>query len=166
MASKGKTFEAIVKGTFSVEGVSIDRIRDVTSRYGGVKNIADFDCYHYPHKFYIECKETSQNTLPMVNIKPHQADGLYEKSKIRGCEGFVFVWFSSNNMVVAYPAEAIHVCREAWHKSLSATHISEQGGIVLPTVMKRVNIRILLEETLEILHKHIEEKDRLLGIGE
>ena len=78
------------------DGYSFDRFYDqMTGYYMTSRNICDFVCYKYPNIYYIESKATAKDRFDFTMIQDHQKSGLFEKSKINGCYGWVIVLFSS-----------------------------------------------------------------------
>lgn len=139
--NRGKQFEAKIREAFErVDGVSIDRIHDQTTRYKGSTNICDFIVYKEPYEYYIECKSVHGNTLSIYgkdekhkygNITNGQWEGLLEKSKIQGVRAGVICWFVDKDVTEYIPIQALEILRnEIGEKSLSwgtALVISNSG---------------------------------------
>lgn len=99
MVNLGKKFEDIIKRDFSImQGAKITRLYDPVGGYGGIKNICDFIAYVYPNAFYIEAKETKENTFNLKKLT--QYEDLLEYDNIRGLYPGALIWFSSHNRVV------------------------------------------------------------------
>ena len=78
------------------DGYSFTRLYDQMTGYLETsKNICDFICYKYPNIYYIESKSTWSDNFSFSMISDHQRKGLLEKSKIKGCFGWVIVLFAS-----------------------------------------------------------------------
>ena len=78
------------------DGYSFTRLYDQMTGYLETsKNICDFICYKYPNIYYIESKATWSDNFPFSMIADHQRKGLIQKSKIKGCFGWVIVLFAS-----------------------------------------------------------------------
>lgn len=99
MVNLGKKFEEIIKRDFSaVEDAAITRLYDPVGGYGGIKNDCDFIAYKYPNIFYMEAKETKQNTFNFKQLT--QYDALCYYSGVKGARPGVLIWFSTHNKVV------------------------------------------------------------------
>lgn len=133
--NKGKKFEDQVRIAFEkVEGVSIDRIPDQTTRYKGSTNICDFIVYKKPCEYYIECKSVHGNTLSIYsipkmgkdgklhgfygNIRDNQWEGLLEKSKIPGVKAGVICWWVDKDVTMFIPIHTLQVLRDLQCKSI------------------------------------------------
>lgn len=165
MANRGKQFEGMWKATFESEpNVDIERIPDQSKfvngkRIKGSKNTADFRMFSSPCSFYIECKTSEYPTLSIDRISESQREKLYDKTLVYGQGGFVVIWYVKEFLVVAYSARTIQQLYDWGVRTLSVHKIGEQGGIVLPTIPKKVKVEILAQEAIEIIVKEIIEKD-------
>lgn len=119
--NRGKQFEDVIKKAFEkVEGVSIDRLHDQTTRYKGSTNICDFIVYKKPYQYYIECKSVHGNTLPFSNITDNQWNGMLEKSMIQGVKAGVICWWIDRDVTTYLPIQALKIIRdEIGDKSVS-----------------------------------------------
>lgn len=133
--NKGKKFEDQIRIAFEkVEGVSIDRIPDQTTRYKGSTNICDFIVYKKPCEYYIECKSVHGNTLSIYsipklgkdgklhgfygNIRDNQWEGLLEKSKIPGVKAGVICWWVDKDVTKFIPISTLQMLRDFQYKSI------------------------------------------------
>lgn len=116
--TKGKKFEDIFKDSVKkVQGVSIDRIHDQTTKYKGSKNVSDFIAYKYPRQYYFECKTTSCTSLSFENITQWQ--DLLEKSRIEGVVAGVVIWFYEKGVTIFVDIRLLECMRQEGYKSIS-----------------------------------------------
>ena len=121
--NNGKKFEQVIRESFEkVEGVSVDRIPDQTTRYKGSTNVCDFIVYKYPKLFYIECKSTHGNTFPLTNIRDNQWEGLLEKSKIPGVVAGVLIWWVDKDVTRFFTINSLDNLRQDGQKSVRYDH--------------------------------------------
>ena len=114
-----KKFEQIIRQSFEcVNGVSIDRINDQTSRYKGSTNICDFIVYKEPYEYYIECKTVHGNTLPFSNITETQWNGMLEKSQIQGVYAGVICWWVDRDVTLFLPIQMLQRLKANDNKSI------------------------------------------------
>ena len=126
--NRGKQFEQKVRESFEKIGdVSVDRIPDQTSKYKGSTNICDFMVYKNPHLFYIECKSVHGNTLPFLNIRPNQWNGLLEKSKIPGVVAGVMCWWVDCDTTKFIPIQMLEEMKNNNGKSIRYDVIASNG---------------------------------------
>lgn len=156
--NRGKDFESEIKRCLEdVPDVSVDRLPDPMSGYSGVRNICDYTAYHYPHKFYIECKCLYGNTLNYKSaISKNQWEGLEEKSKIYGCLAGVVVWYIDYDVTAFVPIQELLQHKNKGAKSLNIADITGEGAVkhfLVDGVKKRVMYKYIGESFLFQLHK-------------
>ena len=137
----GKAFEAKLKEDFlKVDGVSIDRIYDVTNGFSTISNICDFFVYIYPNCYYIEAKSHAGNTFPLANLK--QYEKLKAKIGIPGVRAGVIIWFIDHKKVVYVPISTFVKLKEDGKKSFNVKMIgdSEYFSLKIPGKEKRLFI--------------------------
>lgn len=134
----GKKFEQKLKEDMQkVEGVSIDRLADVTSGYYGIRNVSDFIIYKFPFICYCECKSHTGNTFPIKNLT--QYDKLITKKGIKGVKAGVILWFIDHKQVVYIPIEGFEKMKAEGLKSVNIKMNYEDYGIIeIPSKIKRV----------------------------
>lgn len=132
--SRGKGFEKrFYNALMEVDNISVDRIPDPMGGYLGQRNICDFSVFHYPFKYYFECKETVGNTLNFKGqITENQWDGLIEKSLIYGVLGGVVVWFFDHDITTFVPIAEMLYLRSMGAKSLNVKDIMEDRITNIP----------------------------------
>ena len=140
----GKKFEQKVREGFErVDGVSIDRVHDQTTRYKGSTNICDFMVYRKPTLYYIECKSVQGNTLSIHsvpkpdkkgvlhgfygNITDAQWEGLLEKSEIPGVMAGVMCWWIDKDVTRFIPIRMLKSMRDEGAKSIRYDVIATNG---------------------------------------
>ena len=169
--NRGKKFESIIREAFEkVDGVSIDRIHDQTTRYKGSTNICDFIVYKKPYEYYIECKSVHGNTLSIYgndekhkygNITNRQWEGLLEKSKIQGVRAGVICWFVDKDVTTYIPIQALKIIRdEIGDKSVSwsaALVVSDKGHKIELVELDGKKKRVFFEYDM---NKFFEEVER------
>ena len=159
MADYGKKFENIIRETLEqAPNISVDRIYDQTSGYFGSANIADFQVYKLPYNYYLECKTTSDNTLPMKNISEGQLTGMYEKSLIPGIVAGVIIWFYDKGITVFIEVEEIHRLIASGYKSVNVKDLSGIKHILLKGNKKRIFYDYDGEYFMDMLQKLGNEK--------
>lgn len=99
MVSLGKKFEEIIKRDFSeLSDAKITRLYDPVGGYGGIKNICDFIAYKYPNSYYIEAKETKENTFNLKKLTQYEA--LLSYDNVKGLYPGVLIWFSAHDKII------------------------------------------------------------------
>lgn len=124
----GKKAEAKIKEWLDhpEDGSSLDRIYDqMTGYYLTSRNICDFVCYKYPNIFYIESKATYNDRFDFSMIADHQRNGLAEKSKINGCNGWVIILFASYQRAFILDIRDILHLIENGKKSINITKLDD-----------------------------------------
>lgn len=118
MVNLGKKFEEIIKRDFSaMSDAAITRLYDPVGGYGGIKNDCDFIAYRYPNIFYLEAKETKQNTFNFKQLK--QYDALNNYRNVTGAHPGVLIWFSTVNKVVWVSISWINFLKKEGYKSVN-----------------------------------------------
>ena len=108
------------------DGYSFTRLYDQLSGYVNTsRNICDFICYKYPYIYYIESKATWKDNFAFNMIQDHQRDGLLEKSKINGCQGWVIVLFASYQRAFKFNIDDIVKLSNEGQKSLNIKKIDK-----------------------------------------
>lgn len=108
------------------DGYAFTRLYDqLTGYYMTSRNICDFICYKQPNMYYIESKATWKDRFDFSMIQPHQHDGLFKKSKINGCYGWVIVLFASYKRAFKLDICDIVKLEESGVKSLNITKIDK-----------------------------------------
>ena len=140
----GKKFEQKVREGFEqLDGVSIDRVHDQTTRYKGSTNICDFVVYRCPALYYIECKSVHGNTLSIHsvpkpdkkgvlhgfygNITDAQWEGLLKKSEIPGVVAGVMCWWVDAGLTRFLPIQLLKHLRDDGFKSVRCDLIMYKG---------------------------------------
>ena len=140
----GKEFEQVIKKSFEkVNGVSIDRLHDQTTRYKGSQNIADFIVYKEPYEYYIECKSVHGNTLPFSNITDTQWNGLLEKSKTKGVFAGVICWWTQKDTTLFIPIQILEAERLEGKKSIRFDYENQFLGYYPSGELEIETIKIL-----------------------
>ena len=118
--NRGKQFEQVIKDAFlKVPNVSVDRLPDQVSGFKVTSaNPCDFIIYKKPHEYYIECKTTHGNTLPLSNIRQNQWDGLLEKSRIDGVIAGVICWWVDKDVTFFLPIQLLEWAHKSSFKSV------------------------------------------------
>ena len=126
--NRGKKFEDHFRQCCErVNGLSIDRVHDQTTRFKGSQNICDFIVYKQPYEYYFECKTVHGNTLSICsrpktdkhgnkyhfygNITDTQWRGLLEKSKIKGVFAGVICWWVDKDVTLFIPIKTLNIWR-------------------------------------------------------
>ena len=156
--NRGKDFEGEIKDCLKcIPNVSFDRLPDPMAGYSGVRNICDFAMYNEPHMFYLECKSLYGNTLNFKSdITTDQWEGLFEKSKIRGCIAGFCVWFIDHDLTVFVKVQDMQEHRQNGAKSLNISDITSDNSIphfIIDGVKKKVKFRYFGESFLKNLHR-------------
>lgn len=156
--NRGKDFEREIRECLEhLPDVSFDRLPDPMAGYSGIRNICDFSMYNYPYMFFLECKSLYGNTLNYSGaITENQWDGLYEKSKIKGCIAGICVWFIDHDITVFVKIQDLWIHREGGAKSLNIDNITSNNAlphILIDGVKKRVKFRYFGEAFLRNLKK-------------
>lgn len=108
------------------DGYSFTRLYDQLSGYVNTsRNICDFICYKYPYIYYIESKATWKDNFAFNTIQDHQRDGLLEKSKINGCQGWVIVLFATYKRAFKFNIDDIVKLSNEGQKSLNIKKIDK-----------------------------------------
>jgi penicillin-binding protein-related factor A (putative recombinase) len=108
------------------DGYSFTRLYDQLSGYVNTsRNICDFICYKYPYIYYIESKATWKDNFAFNMIQDHQRDGLLEKSRINGCQGWVIVLFASYQRAFKFNIDDIVKLSNEGQKSLNIKKIDK-----------------------------------------
>lgn len=137
--SKAKEFEDIIKKCLAVvPNNSITRLYDPTGGYGGVHNIADFQGYKYPYQYYLECKTTAGNTLPLTNITTGQLEGMLEQSRTPGIVAGVIIWFYEKDITCFVPINEISRLLASGYKSVNVKDLCGIQHFLLVGTKKRV----------------------------
>lgn len=137
--NKGKQFEAKLKECWLRQpGATIDRLYDQTGMYYGVRNIADFIGYKYPHIFYLEAKSIKGNTFPLTNLS--QYEDLLGKTFIEGVRAGVVIWYYEKDRVIFVPIVTIREMKRDGLKSVNITKLdnSKYYFINIPSIKKHV----------------------------
>ena len=155
--NRGKDFEAEIRKCLEVlPNVSFDRLPDPMAGYSGIRNICDFSMYNYPHMFFLECKSLYGNTLNYASgITQNQWDGLFEKSKIKGCIAGVCVWYIDYDLTVFVKIQDMWDHRQEGNKSLNISDITSENSVnhlIIDGVKKRVKFNYFGETFLKKLH--------------
>jgi hypothetical protein len=153
--NRGKHFEAIIREAFErVDGVSIDRIHDQTTRYKGSTNICDFIVYKKPYEYYIECKTVHGNTLPFSNITDNQWNGMLEKSKIQGVTAGVICWWIDKDVTLFIDIRRLEYLRYIGLKSVR--YYNEQWtDLIVPIKGKKK--RVFFEYDMDKFFEEVEK---------
>lgn len=156
--NRGKDFEVEIRKCLEIlPNVSFDRLPDPMAGYSGVKNICDFSMYNYPHMFFLECKSLYGNTLNYKGaITQNQWDGMFEKSKIKGCIAGVCVWFIDYDVTAFVKIQDLHDHKNSGAKSLNIENITSNESIphiLIDGIKKRVMFNYFGESFLKKLHK-------------
>lgn len=139
MKSYGKQFERQIYNDFDKSGICIDRVKDDTRQYIGVKNICDFYVFSYPNAFYLECKEIKGNTLNFTShIREAQWEGLMKKTKYKGVFAGVIVWFFDHNRTIYVNISELHKLKENGGKSLNIKHLDQINYVEVTGKKKKV----------------------------
>ena len=101
----GKKFEDIIKDSFSLLDVDVQRLYDTTNGFTGIKQPSDFIIYKYPYQYYVECKCTWDNTFHQSKIP--QLMELAKKSLINGVVAGAMIWFIKHDTTVFIPVETL-----------------------------------------------------------
>lgn len=133
--SRGKSFEANFWKQCRDEGINIDRLRDPTSRYLGIRNPSDFIVYLQPYQYYLELKAYRKNVLSFKVIT--QWDELVEKSAYSGVMAGVIVWFIDHDLTIFVPIQELVRLKELGKKSLNVKDISSLETYILLTGKKK-----------------------------
>lgn len=162
MANEGKYFESdVIKSIKENNNLSLYRLYDVTGGRAGVRNIADFIAYKYPHEYFLELKSTKDNRLNFNYISDNQYTGLLEKSKIPGIYAGVLINFRGAEKTYFVDINIIKNMKEVGAKSISLEY-SAKVGVELEGVKKRVrfiyNVDKLLTDISEEASISWEEK--------
>ena len=152
--NRGKQFESVIKESFErVDGVSIDRLHDMTNGYLGSSNIADYIVYKEPYEYYIECKSVNSPYLSIHsndpkkkygNISNKQWEGMLRKSQIDGVFAGVICWWVQYDITLFLPIMLLEYCRtELGLKSIKYDFISkyafkEMAVLPIAGIKKRV----------------------------
>lgn len=106
------------------DGYAFDRFYDqMSGLYLVSRNVCDFHLYKYPNCYYIESKSTWQSRFEFNLIQEHQLNGLVEKSKIKGCFGWIIVLFASHKRAFKFNAADILELSNSGKKSLNIDKI-------------------------------------------
>lgn len=157
--NRGKDFESEIRSCLeTLPNVSFDRLPDPMAGYSGIRNICDFSMYNYPHMFFLECKSLYGNTLNYSSaITSNQWEGLYEKSKIKGCIAGVCVWFIDHDLTVFVDIKDLQEHRLKGAKSLNISNITSEedkvNHFIIDGVKKKVMFKYFGEKFLNNLHK-------------
>lgn len=152
--NRGKQFEQVIKRAFeAVDGVSIDRVHDQTTRYRGSKNICDFIVYKYPYQYYIECKSVHGNTLPFSNITDAQWEGLLTKSRIKGVRAGILCWWIDKDVTKFLPIAVLKDLKDNQYKSIryDVNSLKSHKIWLIPAVKKRTYFKYDMEKFLEVI---------------
>lgn len=155
--NRGKDFESEIRKCLeSLPDVSFDRLPDPMAGYSGIRNICDFSMYNYPHMFYLECKSLYGNTLNYKGaITENQWNGMFEKSKLKGCIAGVCVWFIDHDVTAFVDIQDLHKHNDEGAKSLNIENIISNESIphiLINGVKKRIMFNYFGESFLKQLH--------------
>lgn len=125
--NKGKKFESRFQSDWerTVPKSTIDRIYDTQNYKKGVSNICDFFGFKKPCIYYLECKETKENTFNFAKLT--QYNKLVEKIGIPGVRVGVVIWFSERDKVLYVPIKTIKKMKEDGLKSVNINNIFDSS---------------------------------------
>lgn len=130
--SKGKKLEGIFEHCWASQfgRETILRLHDQMSGYKVVsRNPSDFICYSYPKMMYVECKETTGNTLNWKAFS--QYDNLVPYAKIDGILAGVLIWFSEQQVVAFVSIKDCIKMHEEGKKSIAYKDITDPAYNIL-----------------------------------
>ena len=115
--NRGKQFESQIRKAFlSVPNTKVTRLLDPQNGFAGVRNLCDFEVYHYPYQYMVECKSCYGNTLSFRNITDTQWQ--LADIDVYGVFAGYMVWFIDHDKTVWVPAKELKALKDAGHKSL------------------------------------------------
>ena len=148
--NRGKQFEDQIRSALeAVPETAVDRLIDPQAGYAGVGNICDFQVYHYPHEFYLECKSCYGNTLSIHTNNPKnkygavsntQWEGMLKHSYVAGVVAGVFIWFIDHDITIFVPIQTLERVRNEGAKSINIRNLKPLNYeyYIVPATKKRV----------------------------
>lgn len=168
MRNLGKVFESEVKTDFEkIDNLFYQRLKDDTMKHKGVGNICDCIIFYNKILFLLELKSTKQKSLPLVNIKQKQIEGLTKETinnkDIYG--GFLIKYYKvdKENKKKIKSQEVYYISIQDFNKyfienpnrkSLPVDYVREKGILVNQT-LKRVKYTYDLEKMLKDISNKI-----------
>ena len=138
--NRGKQFEAKVKEDILKldPELALERFPDQVSGWKGSKNPSDFTLYWYPYYYYIECKTTNENTLPLSAIT--QYDALLERHGKRGVRAGIVLWWVQHDTIAYVPVATLQKLKQDNMKSVNIKMLNNENYriIQIPAIKKRV----------------------------
>lgn len=127
--------EQFERDIVKVDGITFNRIYNVSGMRRGVRNVCDFICYKYPNIFYAETKSVKGNTFPLRYLT--QYEKLLQKKDIYGAIAGVIIWYYEKDKVVFCPIKNVQKIVESGAKSI---HLIKHKDMLLeiPSVKKKV----------------------------
>lgn len=127
--------EQFERDIVKVDGITFNRIYNVSGMRKGVRNVCDFICYKYPNIFYAETKSVKGNTFPLRYLT--QYEKLLQKKDIYGAIAGVIIWYYEKDKVVFCPIKNVQKIVGSGAKSI---HLIKHKDMLLeiPSVKKKV----------------------------
>ena len=174
--NRGKQFESVFRECCEkVDGVSIDRIHDQTTRYAGSSNICDFIAYKQPYEYYFECKTVHGNTLSIHsnpkkdkygiekgfygNISDTQWNGLYEKSFIPGVFAGIVCWWVDKDVTLFIPIQVLVVHRNVLGEKSVRFDIDDPNVFKITGKKKRVFYDYDMRSFFKSIEDYLDRRD-------
>lgn len=156
--SYGKDFEAQVYADLKkLDNISVDRLKDDTLKFSGVKNPSDFIVYKKPYEIYLECKSHYGKSIPFTAIS--QTRDLYEKSQIDGVIAGIIVWYVDLGVTMYIPAQSLAEMRADGWKSINCSKLIDSD--YEHHLMKGRRKKILFEYDMEDFLEYLWENESL-----
>lgn len=149
---RGKQFENKFKEDWlKIEDSSIERFPDqVSGNFGTSRNPSDFVCYCYPYQYYIECKETKDNSYNFTKLRQYEL--LMERSGRKGIRSGLVIWYSSKDIVIYVPIRTISKLKEVGYKSIASNKINEYLSLGFKIInIPSKKLRVFMDSDYRVL---------------